>query len=97
MNAVVPLLFPLLFFALGACAAWLHGVLLWRGVQGAVRAESPRGLLLGAPLRILIPAGCLLAASLWGGLALVGALVGFGLGGLATRWRLAGLSERSPA
>lgn len=94
MNLVIP---PLLFFVLGACGAWLHGLLLWRGVQGAVRAESARALLLGAPLRILIPALCLLAASLWGGAALVGGLIGFGLGGLATRWRLAGLSARSPA
>ena len=94
MSALIPLL---LFAVLGAGAAWLHGVLLWRGVQRAVQAESPRVLLLGAPFRLLIPAGCLLAASFWGAPALVGGLVGFGVGGLLTRWRLAGLSEGSPA
>lgn len=93
MNLVTPLLFA----GLGAAAAWLHGLLLWRGVEGAVQAESARALLVGAPLRLLIPTACLFAASFWGAPALVGGLVGFGLGGLAARWRLAGLSQGRPA
>ena len=77
-----------LWFLAGALAAALHARLLLKGVQGAVERQSAASLLLGAPLRVAVPAGLLFASSLGGLVPLCGGLAGFVVGGLAARWRL---------
>ena len=82
------LLIVSLWFLAGALSAAVHARLLLKGVQVAVERQSAASLLLGAPLRVALPAGLLFASSFGGLPPLCGGLVGFVLGGLAARWRL---------
>ena len=75
---------------LGAALGALHVLWLRRAVAQAVGAGRPGGLLLGAPLRLLVPAALLAATARVGGAPALGAaLLGFALASHLTRARTA--------
>jgi phosphotransferase system glucose/maltose/N-acetylglucosamine-specific IIC component len=88
MTATTLLLVLPLLIAAGALAGLGHAALLRRAVEGCVEARSATGLLIGAPLRLALPAGVVLLATLAArGPGAGAALLGFVVASHLVRWR----------
>lgn len=63
----------------GAVVALLHQRASWRASQALVRSQRPRAALLGLPLRVGVPVAVFVGLARWDPLAMLTALVAFGL------------------